>query len=189
MFTPFKCNRARSLRHGHTNHSAVMGLTFSLLLMSCSTADHEVRTYRFPSSLCGVDMRPELIEPFLPGGKDLEEHHRRPVAGFDVCELTVDGKYVFAARQEWWEEGTQALRVAHVHPEVNPDRITAVPGYAYSDTGAVGRLDCPQPSEPDGQLFTILKVIGSGIADKPAMKRAIAAYSEEVRRTPQCDGS
>ncbi|MGW6456600.1 hypothetical protein ACWF94_11870 [Streptomyces sp. NPDC055078] len=132
-------------------------------------------------------MKPELLTPLLSGGEKIAVSERTPAQGIWQCEVTVDGKVVLKASQEWWHRGSSLAMVARLNAYVK-DGTESEGGKTYaSKTGAVGRVACAQPKKPDSVLYAIVGVTSHLKPGESATRDFITNYADAVgSSSPQC---
>ncbi|AVH95154.1 MULTISPECIES: hypothetical protein [Streptomyces] len=89
-----------------------------MALSACSQPHEEQRKYALPDSLCGVEVAPDLLSPFLPPGEELSVKEDVPDGGTETCELFIDGKPGLFVKQIWWREEDSIAEVASVQAMV-----------------------------------------------------------------------
>ncbi|MEU6244454.1 hypothetical protein [Streptomyces sp. NPDC047024] len=165
--------------------AAVLVAAFGLLA-GCAGSSEE-REYAVPSTLCGVSVDPELVSPFLPGGKGLRVKEERPVPSRTICRLDVAGKWALMANLQWWDEDVSIATVADANPQLGTAHTSSDSTFFYSGTGAVVRVNGCSSSEHSGQtLYTSLRVRDTELADPAAMKKLATAYTEAVKNSDAC---
>ncbi|CAL9370298.1 hypothetical protein [Streptomyces radiopugnans] len=158
-----------------------------LLCLGTTACSSQERNYEIPSALCGTAVSPDLTTPLLPPGDRISSTLSDRVEGVKRCLVDVDGQQVLALSTEWWKKGTSLGKAALVIPNVDPDDKETEDGrYLYSDTGAIGKVTCPNPRKDDGDLFVAARVNEPGRPDEAAMKKLIAAYAEAVGKSGEC---
>lgn len=159
------------------------GLAFSLT--GCN--DGATREYSIPKSLCGVAVDPNLLEPFLPAGKQRAIKEGEPVADAIVtCELSVDDAVVFSIEQERREPGASPRDIAVNQLNVRDLSESPAEEYVYSDRVAVSVVHCESPQAVEEDLSVIIKVLKPGIANKSALGKFIASYSRAYKKQQPC---
>ncbi|MFD1829258.1 hypothetical protein ACFSJS_06230 [Streptomyces desertarenae] len=162
----------------------VGALLLGLGATACSTQE---RNYEIPSALCGTAVSPDLLEPFLPPGKEISMRESSLMGGFKKCRVLVDGIQVLSAGIDWREKEQSLTGAAYAAIGVDPgDKESDDGRYLYSDTGAVGEVVCPNPRRPDRRLFVTALGRGDGETGEAAMGKFIAAYAEAVGKSGEC---
>ncbi|MFD8914857.1 hypothetical protein [Streptomyces sp. NPDC059575] len=145
------------------------------------------REYAVPSALCGVSVKPELVAPFLPGGKGLAVKEDRPVPTIKLCRVDVGKKWALQANQQWWAEDVSIATVASANPQLGSTEDSSDSTFFYSGTGAVVRVKgCSNPKHSGQILYTSLSVRDTDLADVPAMKKLATAYTKAVKNSDAC---
>ncbi|MFZ4301504.1 hypothetical protein ACOZE3_26780 [Streptomyces cinereoruber] len=158
-----------------------------MALSACSQPHEEQRKYALPDSLCGVEVAPDLLSPFLPPGEELSVKEDVPNGGTETCELFIDGKPGLFATRIWWREEDSIAEVAFMQPMVKTGEVSSDQKYLHSGTGAVGRpAGCVDSDHPQQKLYTVIQVFAAGRDDKPAMRRLITDYTTTVEKSAAC---
>lgn len=157
---------------------------FFLSVSGCGTEERK-REYSVPDSMCGVNVGTDLIEPFMPPGKQLQQAEEGDDVVIWSCDVSVDGEDVFQITREWWKPGWSARRFAPSQAYVEPEHEAADESYVYSDEGAVAALRCTEEGN-DWDLFLVARVRDAGVPDEKAMGRFITTYRAEVLKTDPC---
>jgi hypothetical protein len=158
-----------------------------LLGLGTTACTSQEKNYEIPSSMCGTAVSPDLTEPLLPPGDKISTALSDKADGMKRCLVYVDDEQVLTFNIEWWRKGTSLARYASVFPNVEPgDKETEDGRYLYSETGAIGKVVCPEPRKPDDDLFVAARVDEPGKPDEAAMKELIAAYAEAVGKSDEC---
>ncbi|MGW6533483.1 hypothetical protein [Streptomyces venezuelae] len=153
-----------------------------LLIAGCSGSDGD--GYTTPSSLCGIDVPADALEPVLPDGDSISASPTSS-AYTKRCRLLIDAKPVFSAAVEWWGSSTTLQRVATDAIGVDPfDRATPDHNYIYSSTGAVGSVDCPNQKDLKGKIYVSVRTADATTEEK--MKKFITSYSASVASSKEC---
>ncbi|MCC5035843.1 hypothetical protein DMH02_022170 [Streptomyces sp. WAC 00631] len=170
----------------HTLASAALILI--PMLSACSDAQRE---YATPEALCGIEISPRALEPLMPPGDKVSLREKKG-SGARRCDVMVDGKTVLATAVEWYEGGSSLEHVAARTVGVEPgDKKTADNRYLYSDTGAIGLVQCVDPSkidqDVDGDLFATARVSGYS-ATESELKTLIIGYAKALSDSDACRG-
>ncbi|MEW2219135.1 hypothetical protein AB0939_07430 [Streptomyces sp. NPDC006990] len=179
---------------------AALGISFLLALVSgCGGPERE---YRVPRSLCGTQVAPASVEPFLPGGKEISENDwtRTEKIGTSSCTLSVDGEWEFKI------EGVWALRKdleARGYGINYPTRIRGGK-YIVGERAAATHFSCFNPKArlgtptPPGEKHKTVPadtyVIEVDARSQPedreeskkAMERFIVPFAKELKKQLPC---
>ncbi len=174
-----------------TSERMVRGSTATLILCTFALfsgcgAD-EKKEYAVPDSLCGVKVSARLLSPLLPPGKTVKQENKDPLLdhGSIHCNVMVDGKTVFIASQTWQDRG-DAMSMAIVQPELEPETLNGSAYFQYSEKGAVKRVDCRAPKKPDEDLYAIPRIPGPQKPDVADVKAFTKNYAKGVAQSDQC---
>ncbi|THC41809.1 hypothetical protein [Streptomyces sp. A1499] len=160
----------------------------ALALPACSGKEGK-REYSLPRSLCSVDIKAALLDPFMPDGEKITYRLEKPSGGTERCEILVDGKTALRASQVWWGEQGDVTDVASVHAHVESPPVEMDDKYLSSGTGAVGEVDaCGDPAHPQQDFFTVIQVFAPDHSDAPAMKKLIGDYTSALENSKRCSG-
>lgn len=166
-----------------------MATALSALLLGisgCSSEPEPKREYATPKSLCGIAVDAGTLAEFLPAGSSASTKETVHTATATRCAVSVDGKRIVYAAQEWWNDMT-VLQFAQGLTQDNPEHRTDDGRFAYSGNQAFGKTENCRSSEHDDQvLYTAIQASGSEHEDAAAMKKLITAYTKEVERSPAC---
>ncbi len=173
-------------RHPWRAGAPLVTLAAVLSLAGCS--EGEKREYAVPSDLCGVEVGGDLLDPFLPLGKKIAVTPAEPVDGITRCRVEVDGDVALQVAVEEWKNKPSLREIAAGQAYAKPEEMSSDKTYLYSDRGAVSKAECPQPTEPGAEVFTVVQVPESGTGDKDAMQRLIKAYTAAVSTSEVCTG-
>lgn len=162
-----------------------VGASFAAVVTVTVSCSSPVREYKVPTALCGVKIAPAVLEPVLPPGNEVTLHPT-DVGGNKRCRLHVDGASVLSASIERWEQDTSTQDVASGALAVDPlDNQSKDRRFIYSKTGAVGRVNCPDPQTSDGSLWATVRVTHDD-ATEADMKSLITAYADSVAASGEC---
>ncbi|MCF6526264.1 hypothetical protein [Streptomyces sp. JJ36] len=165
------------------------------LLVAVAACGGEERAYEVPDELCGVPVRPGLLEPLLPPGDELRQEKSSfgVSPGLQGCMVFVDGDVALDVTGKWRAAGHTAKEAAS---NPGPDLIEGG-RYALWNRGAATVVPCRVPGqevvEADGgdegkaELFS-LEVEATKAEDgtEKAMKALIGPYAEAYRETLPC---
>lgn len=160
---------------------------------ACATSEVE-RGYKIPEALCDTPVSPGLLERVLPAaGETISMTPKNDVSGIKRCRVTVDGKLALSASTEWWGKETTLLKVASTMRGVKlDDQVTEDRRFAYAERGAVGRVECPNPTvasrKTEGALYATIWITDEGAPNEAAMKDLITAYTAAVTASAECIG-
>ncbi|MGA4839253.1 hypothetical protein [Streptomyces sp. G45] len=162
-----------------------MAVSLSVSISACSEGNEE-SGYAIPASLCGVPVKSELLEPFLPPGDHVSTERTFPDGRTERCTVTIDNRKVaIFTEQEWLSKTSRLLEVAPSSARRKAHGMTD--RYLYSGIGAAGRtVGCTDPNQPDQRLFTIIQSFTPDREDAPTMKKLIKAYTAQVERSKAC---
>ncbi|MES9806197.1 MULTISPECIES: hypothetical protein [Streptomyces] len=162
-------------------------LAIGMTISACSKTHEEKREYALPHSLCGVEVAPDLLSPFLPPGEKLSVKEETPDGGTETCELFIDGQPGVFATQIWWREEDSITEVASVQAMVGSGEVSSDQKYLHSGTGAVGMpAGCVDSDHPQQKLYTVIQVFAAGRDDKSTMKQLITDYTTAVEKSEAC---
>ncbi|MEU3329373.1 hypothetical protein ACH4LN_31290 [Streptomyces albus] len=171
----------RTVRRG------TVALILCTVVLSSGCGTDEKKEYSVPDSLCGVQVSARLLAPLLPPGKSVKLERKDPLLnhGSIHCNVMVDGKTVFIASQTWQDRG-DAMSMAIVQPELEPETLNGSAYFQYSEKGAVKRVDCRAPKKPDEDLFAIPRIPGPQKPDVADVKAFTKNYAKGVAQSDQC---
>ncbi|MFE2988187.1 hypothetical protein [Streptomyces sp. NPDC059262] len=176
--------RAFSHRLSSRGVASLLGCTLVFgLLSACSSPDPK-REYVLPNSLCGIKISGTALEPFLPPGKKINAQPTSAV-GINRCRLRVDGKIVFSSSIEQRDIDATARDVAMSAFGVNPNDTGTTNGrFVYSKTGAVGRVECPNSTVAEANLWVTARVPDASSAS--GMRHFIEEYAAATAKSGAC---
>ncbi|CAL9293124.1 hypothetical protein [Streptomyces sp. SudanB182_2057] len=155
-------------------------------IAGCSGTGAE-REYAAPKYLCGVAVDPDLLSPFLPGGKTVEVGESRPVPSRKMCRVDVDGTWAVMAELQWWEEDVDVSTVVTANPETEKAAQSVDDDFFYTATGAVKLVKgCKNPEHARHLLYTSIQVNDSDLGETAAMKKLSAAFTNAVKQSREC---
>ncbi|KOV93139.1 hypothetical protein [Streptomyces sp. NRRL B-3648] len=129
-------------------------------------------------------MSSSLLEPLLPPGKKIRARSTSAV-GVSRCRLLVDGKIVFSSSVEKHDANTTANDVASSAFGVDPTDARGNRGHViYSTTGAVGLVECPEPTSANGTVWATVRT--SHDVDAPAVHKFIEGYATALAKSGVC---
>ncbi|MFH8610543.1 hypothetical protein ACH4D5_23970 [Streptomyces sp. NPDC018029] len=159
-----------------------MTFAIGIAAVGCSSPPAE---YSPPDSLCGIAVPARLLKAVLPAGQHISVHPTSSTWN-KRCRLRVDGREAFSATVEWWGHDTTLRRVAEDAVAVEPfDEMTKDHRYIYSNTGAVGTVNCPNQGGLKDKLFASVRVTHDDAAESD-MKKLITAYTESAASPKEC---
>ncbi|MDQ8706838.1 hypothetical protein RCO28_30860 [Streptomyces sp. LHD-70] len=162
-----------------TVSTTALALAFSV---GCSAP---TKQYAIPKDLCGIQVKPNLVEPLLPPGEKL--NFRSSSTGeHSWCRVEVDGKTPLSVMREWWSADTTVSYLARGALGVSPyDKQTKDRRYIYSRTGAIGQVECPESRKDGKKLFASVRVTSE--VTEAEMKRFIIGYTKSVATSEACE--
>ncbi|MEU4686288.1 hypothetical protein [Streptomyces xinghaiensis] len=165
--------------------------TAFILMPIVSACSDPIREYATPDALCGVKVSPRALEPLMPPGAEVSSREKEG-SGARRCDVMVDGKTVLATAVEWYEGGSSLEYVAARTVGVEPgDKKTTDKRYLFSDTGAIGLVQCADPDkidrDVDGDLFSSARISGQS-ATESEFKAFIVNYTEALSDSEACNG-
>ncbi|SFK03442.1 hypothetical protein SAMN05192584_103176 [Streptomyces pini] len=165
---------------------AILFLATLISVTGCGTAkdEREHREYTVPESLCSMDLDAEMIEPFLPPGKEIDQTEETDRIDW-FCRVSVDDKSVFMLTWEWWEPNWSAERFAVRQAYATPDRKSADGSYVHSKEDAVAVVRCTERGEK-WDIFLTARVRNGGIPNADAMEKFIVAYRDDFLKSDPC---
>ncbi|MFE1886855.1 hypothetical protein [Streptomyces diastatochromogenes] len=173
------------LRHGHRAGTAVAISALLITLSGCSGSQPN-REYSAPESLCGTTVDAEELSDFLPAGKKVSTKETAASPTATRCSVSVDGKRIVYAAQEWWND-MSVLEFARGLTLEKVDQQTSDGRFAYSGDQAFGKAEgCRNRHQDHQDLYTAIQATGSKHKDAAAMRRLITAYTKAVEQSKAC---
>ncbi|MFI9252851.1 hypothetical protein [Streptomyces sp. NPDC053069] len=171
--------------HGHRVRAAISVATLLITLSGCSEGEQK-REYSTPRSLCGITIDAEEMTKFLPSGKTVSTKATTSSSTATRCSVSVDGKRIVYAAQEWWND-MSVLQFARGLTLEKVDHQTDDGHFVYSGNQAFGKTEgCHNSQHDDLVLYTALQATGSKHKDAEAMKRLITSYTKQVEQSSAC---
>ncbi|MER5731013.1 hypothetical protein ABT084_22265 [Streptomyces sp. NPDC002138] len=148
------------------------------------------RDYAVPGDVCGVPVKPALLEPLLPPGKKLEQtpYASRPAA--PRCEVTVDKQGGLTIRGDVTEPGLDLMKEQgdQLHRAGNPQKIDAGDQGWVSDAMVIAAARCTYQGKPSTfvvEAFPPIKT--SDVAKRrEALAAFIKAYLPAAQKAVSC---
>ncbi|MGW2080574.1 hypothetical protein ACWCOW_27155 [Streptomyces sp. NPDC001939] len=163
---------------------ALLGYTLIFGLLAACSSPAPKRQYALPKSLCGIKISGAALEPVLPPGKKISAQSTSAV-GTSRCRLQVDGKIIFSSSIEQRDIDATARDVAVFAFGVNPDDASTANGrFIYSKTGAVGRVECPNSTAAEANLWVTARVPDASSASD--MRHFIEEYAAATAKSGAC---
>ncbi|WP_405795394.1 hypothetical protein [Streptomyces sp. NBC_01506] len=169
---------------------ATLAVALSIGLSGCG--EGAKKEYAIPTSLCGVSVDQELLEPLLPPGKKIEVRNDPYAKGVPrtACVARVDGDVWLTVYGEWREAGFTALQAAEDKVVGGGSFGTAENGKVYSwNRGAATAFPCR--SEDWGAYSAAVEVVerDDREANVKALETFITPYGEALAKTLPCEDS
>ncbi|MGW2836855.1 hypothetical protein ACWCWD_03535 [Streptomyces sp. NPDC001493] len=150
----------------------------------------EEREYAVPSSLCGIPVDSDLLEPLLPPGKEIEQRTSDAGQGLRVtCSVRIDGQIMFETEGAWWEGDFTALKAGAYHRgrgglyEAEGGKI------AYWDLGAVVVVPCKNARWKAGSYSVLVENVyrPGHKADVDGLRAFVKSYAKAVAPRLPCE--
>ncbi|MCX5203827.1 hypothetical protein OG897_20515 [Streptomyces sp. NBC_00237] len=169
---------------------AIVSLVFAL---SACSGEGAKREYATPDRLCGTALRTSLLDPFLPGGKQIDVRLADTgVIGMRRCNVTVDGEKTMALSTVWSSPGTAVSQISASWPRIDVSEHVAKDGsHSYSEEGGVSKVSCPRPDktwrDAPGQLFVVVYALNTTPENEQKMRELVTGYARAVGVADECN--
>ncbi|MFD7286191.1 hypothetical protein [Streptomyces sp. NPDC059863] len=169
---------------------AALAVVLSIGLSGCG--DGEKKDYAIPTSLCGVPVDPQLLDPLLPPGKKIfvEEGHYAKGVPREGCSILIDGDVWLSLYGEWRKAGFTALDAAK-------DQVVGGGGFNTTPNGDIASwyrgaaTAFPCRNKEWGAYSTVAEAVerDGRKANEEALKKFIAPYSKALAEHLPCEGA
>lgn len=168
-----------------------LALVLPIGLAGCG--GEEKKEYAVPTSLCGVPVDPQLLDPLLPPGKKISQREGHYAKGVprQGCSVKIDGDVWLHLYGEWREAGFTALDAAADHVVGGGGFRTTTNGEIASwYRGAATAFPCRNGEWKAYSTVAESVERDDRDANEEALQKFIGSYSKALAKELPCeDGS